>query len=189
MLPNWEHRAVLTLPRNWRHIFSGAATKHVYGQLTSRTLRTAFMRYLFAAALEVYSEACFNRCCHGPPIRPQPGLRWQINDHILMLCPTIDDRTLYSCQEVEDELIHYTIITPPDHDGVLKCALRGLVGERKCPTVFSIDSYISWRTTFDGHDLGLDSKEVFIKIIRHYNERVANLRQSSRLLIKVPKKM
>src|SRR5262245_26207781 len=134
---------MLKLPRNWRRMFGGAATRRILRQIPTLELRVVFQRHLLASALDSFASACFIKSGRRLLIQPRHGMCWQINDCTFKLFPVIDDNALYSFQQIAVRGQWYTIIVPPDHDWLFKHALKGLVGD-KCPTVFSIDTYISW---------------------------------------------
>ena len=179
---------MLNLPKKWRQMSAGGTTRYLFRQLQTLRRQTVFQRHLFIAALEIHSSACLRKTGRRLPVQARRGMFWQINDYTFMLCPTINDDALYSCQLLVDRMPWYTIIVPPDTSCVFNRALRELMAARS-PTVFSIDLYITWRMTFDSYDLGVDSRETFMDLLGRYNKHISTLRDSSNLTVRLPRNL
>jgi hypothetical protein len=178
---------MLMIHSNWRVLHGGATVAHMLRRIKSLQTQTLFEKHLVGAALEIFAEASRRRSGRHLPIVPRRNLTWQINDVTYKLFPTLDDDAMYSCEQLGDQLHRYIFIVPPNQDSLLRYALRGLVGD-KFPSVFSINSFISWRMTFDSHDLGQDSRQTFLHLVKRYNERVRKLRIAKQLLIRIPRR-
>ena len=176
---------MLNLPKNWRKLFAGGATRCLFRQLNGPKSQIAFQRHLIDAALEIHAEAQLKRTGRALNIRRRTHLRWQINDYTVMLCPNISDNAIYLCQQLSERMPWYTIIVPPDTSGVFGYALKELMRD-KAPTVFTIDAYITWRTVFDSYEFATDSRETFIEILCRYNKRASLRSGSQNLIVRVP---
>lgn len=175
---------MLTLRQDWQSVTSGVLVSDLVSQLDTIRLRDEVAGRLTAASLDLLVSTWPRKV--QPPLRVEPVSKsiWRISGLYYIYLRANDDNTLAACIRLaRAETV--TVVMPRRHEKLkrrlLTATLRG-----RTPGIWSLDSFISYRTLFATADQAWPQKQAILELLKAYNRRVKADGRGDVLLVQMP---
>lgn len=178
---------MLTLRQDCLSMTSGAVAVGLVAQAKARRLRNEIACHLIGASLDLLVNTW--------PRRDQPPLRletvaesiWRISGMYYVYLRTNDDKTLSACIKLSRSETT-TIVLPRRYERLKRRLLTAALGGRT-PGIWSLDTFISYRTLFASADQAWSHGRVVRELLNAYNRRVHAVGCSDALLVQIPQEL
>jgi hypothetical protein len=176
---------MLALPDDWRRFTGGAVAVRLLAQVPEQPLQSEFARHLIKASLELMLAARGRKTDPALRVESEGDFIWRVGRLLYAWFPAVDDDALEACIRLATETLSLLVVVPPKHDFLLKRALDGVLGGRS-PTVFSLDSFISWRTTFASAHACWSHERTLLDLFARCNQHVVDAGLSRSIVVEIP---
>lgn len=175
---------MLTLRNDWLSITGGAVVGDLLAQLDTMGWHDEGACHLIGAGLDLLASTW--------PRRDQPPLTlemvskstWRISSLHYIYLPANDDTVMNACIELARSS-KVTAIMPRRHEKLKRQLLSAVLGGRT-PNIWSIDGFISWRTTSATIDREWPPGPAVLELLNAYNRRIAAAGGSSAMQVQIP---
>lgn len=178
---------MLILRKDWRSVTSGAIVIDLVGQLRTIRLRDEIACYVTAASLDLLVSTWPRKM--QPPLTVESVSKsiWRISGlHYIYLCAN-DDKTLAACIRLS-QTETATIIVPRHHERLKRRLLTSILGGQM-PCIWSLDSFVSYRTLFATADQAWPPKRAILELLKAYNRRVNADGYGDVLSVQIPQEL
>jgi hypothetical protein len=175
---------MLKLSEQWHLAHGGATAVDLLRQVLRPKLRNATARQMIAASLDLLIATWPRK--KEPPLRVDSVSEsiWRVSGLYYMYLPLNNDGALKRCMRLARSFVT-TVIVPRRYEAFKQQMLEAVLG-RRTPCVFSISSFISWRTFHASIDKHWTNERVVRELLMRYNQRVAEAKLAESLLVEIP---
>jgi hypothetical protein len=162
---------MLTLREDWRTVLGGAVAVDLLAQVQRQKVRKEAASHLVAASLDLL-VATWPRTDRPPlQIERLSNVMWRISALHYMYLPEDDDASICTCIQMARSS-KLTVILPRRNEGLKRRLLTAAL-HRRAPSIWSLDAFISWRTTSATVDQEWPPGRAVLELLRAYNRRVS----------------
>lgn len=174
---------MLTIHPNWRTFASGAVAVDLLAQIDGRAPRDDAACHLVAASLDLLVATWPTGKRSSLLIEGLSNAMWRISTHYYTYLAEDDDAALAKCIEL-GQTTPLTVVLFGAHESLKRELLTSVLAER-APSVWALDSFVSWRTLATMIDLGWSRERTLVELLLRYNRRVAAVGRSASIGIQL----
>ena len=175
---------MLTLPKNWRIVTSGAVVVDLLAQIQDPVARQEVACHLVAASLDLLVTTWPRRERRRLHVEPLSNAAWRISTLYYTFLGDDDDVALAKCIEL-CRTTELTVVLFTAHDSLKRELLTSVLGGR-APNVWALDSFVSWRTMTATIDQRWPRGRALLEFLRRYNRRLSAVGRGPSIGIQLP---
>jgi hypothetical protein len=175
---------MLTLRHDWQSMTSGGVAASLVAQARTRRVHNEIACHMVSASLDLLVNTWPRK--NQPPLRLETVAQsiWRISGLYYIYLRMNDDKTLAVCMKLSRSETT-TVILPRRYERLKRRLLTAALGGRT-PGIWSLDSFISYRTLFATADQAWPHRRATFELLKAYNHRVNTDSRDGTLLVPIP---